>query len=91
MDEDVRYQEAIKRVKEIKGFYTHLIVYLIVNAGLFLIDMLTSGGRWFFWPLIGWGIGIVMHGINVFGIGGWLGKEWEDKKVKEIMEKYRDK
>jgi len=41
---------------------------------------------WFYWPLFGWGIGIVMHGLFVFGFGLWLGQEWEEKKIEEIMD-----
>ncbi|MCI0513202.1 2TM domain-containing protein, partial [candidate division KSB1 bacterium] len=42
---------------------------------------------WFYWPLLGWGIGVLSHGIAIFGLGGYLGKDWEDRKIKEIMEK----
>jgi hypothetical protein len=54
MDEQERYQRARQRVQQIKGFYTHLIIYVMVNTGLVLIDLLTSPGNfWFYWPLLG--------------------------------------
>lgn len=85
--EDYKYQKAKKRVKALKGFYIHLGVYLLVNSLLFLINITTSPGLlWFYWPLLGWGIGMVMHAIYVFGFGQWLGSDWEEKKIKEIME-----
>jgi hypothetical protein len=37
--------------------------------------------------LLGWVIGIAAHATSVFGIKGILGKEWEERKIKEIMEK----
>ena len=84
--EDRKYQKALRRVRRMKGFYAHLVSYILVNLLLFLIDIMTSPDvLWFFWPLFGWGIGIVMHGLFVFGFGNWLGQEWEEKKIEEIM------
>ena len=86
MDEQARYQEAKKRVEEIKGFYLHLASYLFVNVALIVINLLTSPEYlWFIWPLIGWGIGLIVHAFTVFG--GFWGKGWEERKIKEIMEK----
>ena len=62
MDEQTRYQEAKKQVEEIKGFYFHLISYLLVNAVLLIINLLTSPEYlWFIWPIIGWGVGLIIH------------------------------
>ncbi len=50
------------------GFYKHLAVYLAVNALLVVINLLTSpGSYWAIWPLLGWGIAIVIHAVSVFG------------------------
>ena len=89
MDEqEVKYQKAKERVEALKGFYVHLTVYIIVNLGLFLINMFASPGRlWFFWPLMGWGIAITLHALRVFGSGSLSGADWEEKKIKEIMDK----
>ena len=82
------YERAKKRVDELKSFYSHLFVYLAVNAGLFLLNIITSPRHlWFYWPLIGWGIGLAIHGLSVFGTQNLLGKDWEEKKIREIMEK----
>ena len=86
MDEQTRYQEAKDRVEEIKGFYFHLITYIVINAVLVVINLLTSPEYlWFIWPIIGWGVGLVIHAFSVFG--NFLGKSWEERKIKEIMEK----
>lgn len=88
MDEQERYEKARKRVEEIKGFYSHLIVYVLVNCGLIALNLLTTPeSRWFYWPLIGWGIGLIAHAASVFGFAGLFGPEWEQKKIREIMEK----
>jgi hypothetical protein len=48
-------------------FYTHLGVYVAVNAGLAYIDLTTNPERtWFFWPMLGWGAGLAAHGVAVF-------------------------
>lgn len=49
-------------------FYRHLIVYLIVNAGLFIINLVTSPANfWFIWPVLGWGVAIAIHAFFTFG------------------------
>jgi hypothetical protein len=88
MAEQERYEDAKKRVEDIKGFYIHLLIYLAVNLLLFAINILsTPDALWFYWPLLGWGIGVFIHGLTVFVFEGLFGKQWEEKKIKEIMEK----
>ena len=84
---EVKYQNAKKRVAGLREFIIHLTVYVIVNSGLFLLDLFTSPGSfWFFWPLIGWGIGLAMHALSIFRTRSWFGADWEEKKIQEIME-----
>ena len=86
--EEERYFQAKKRVEEIKGFYGNLIAYIVVNIGLMVINLLTSPEYlWFFWPMLGWGIGVLFHGMKVFNYMPFFGKEWEEKKIKEFMDK----
>lgn len=82
--ETIAYERAVKRVKELKGFYGNLISYCIVIPFLVIINLLTSPEQlWFYWPMLGWGIGLLAHGMNVFAIG----RNWEEKKIQEIMHK----
>ena len=86
--EEERYFKARKRVEEIKGFYGNLIAYIVVNIGLMVLNLLTSPGYlWFFWPMLGWGIGVLFHGMKVFNYMPFFGKDWEEKKIKEFMDK----
>ena len=88
MDDQESYNRARRRVRQIKGFYIHATIYVLVNALLIAINLGTSRGEvWFFWPLLGWGIGLAVHGLSVFGLGGLWGKEWEERKIKEIIDK----
>ena len=67
MENQEAYKRAKKRAEAKMGFYIHLMVYLGVNILLILINFLTSPQYlWFKWPLIGWGIGLVFHGLGVF-------------------------
>jgi hypothetical protein len=91
MNEEEKYRKARRKVLAIKGFYIHLFFFTTVNIALFIINMLTSRDHlWFYWPLLGWGIGVTAHGFSVYGIIGLFGKEWEEKKIREIMEKEKD-
>ncbi len=83
-NEALAYDRAVKRVKEIKGFYGNLISYCLVIPFLFFINWRTSSEYWWaFWPMFGWGIGVISHGLQVFGIG----KNWEERQIKKMMEK----
>ncbi len=87
-EEEQRYFKARKRVAEIKGFYGNLISYIVVNIGLLVVNMVTSPKHlWFYWPLLWWGIGVVFHGLKVFNYMPFLGKDWEEQKIKELMNK----
>lgn len=68
-------------VEALRGFYVHLAIYLVVNLMLFLIDMLTPGGPWFFWPLFGWGIAVLINAVAVFMTGRVFGADWMNRKV----------
>lgn len=84
--EDEAYERAQKRVKEIKGFYGNLISYCIVIPFLVILNLITNPKNfWFYWPMLGWGMGVAAHGMSVFTIG----KGWEEKKIREILEKDR--
>ncbi|MDQ0592266.1 two-component system LytT family sensor kinase [Chryseobacterium ginsenosidimutans] len=83
-DTDRAYERAQKRVKEIKSFYGNLISYCIVIPSLIIINLITNPNHiWFYFPMLGWGIGLAAHGMNVFAIG----KNWEERKIREILEK----
>jgi len=86
--EEERYFKARKRVEEIKGFYGNLIAYIVVNIGLLVLNLVTSPNHlWFYWPLMWWGIGVIFHGLRVFNYMPFFSKDWEEKKIKEFMNK----
>ena len=86
---------AKKQVKKIKGFYSHALVYVVINLMIVVINVqnLEPGESYFqyknFVTLSFWGIGLFVHGLSVFLPQFILGKNWEERKIKEIMD--RDK
>lgn len=86
--ESLAYEKATKRVKELKGFYGNLISYCVFIPFLIVINLWTTPNYyWFLWALLGWGVGVVSHGLQVFGIG----KNWEEKQIRKILEKENNK
>lgn len=87
-----RYYQAQKKVVEIKKFYQHLTVYLLCNPIVIVVNLMTSPGYlWFIWSLMGWGIPIVLHGLKAFEFAPFYNKEWEEKKIRAIMDKENNK
>ena len=89
-ENDSRYLYAKERVKKIKGFYIHATVYVLVN--LFIISQNVREGQSLsdmdnYWTAILWGIGLLAHGVTVFLPNIYLGKNWEEKKIRELMDK----
>lgn len=86
--EENAYYKAKKRVEEIKGFYGNLVSYCVVIPFLIFINYSTSSQfQWFWFPMLGWGMGVFFHGFSVFGYG----KDWEERKIREIMEQDEQK
>ncbi|WP_430412616.1 2TM domain-containing protein [Kordia sp.] len=91
------YIRAKKKVENLRGFYVHLIVYVVINTfitwqqvaehienGHTLQQAFKDNGTYMLWAL--WGIGLVLHGINVFITNGTFGQNWEERKIKQYME-----
>lgn len=87
-NEQNMYLKAQKKVEDIKGFYGNLTSYIIVNIGLMILNLVTSPEHlWFFYPMIGWGIGVIAHGMSVFNYMPFLSSDWEEKKIQQLMRK----
>lgn len=91
---DERYNLAYKRVKRIKGFYVHAMVYVLVNIFIVYGNYYENYHKdYSFWSwqtfstALFWGIGLLAHGLSVFGRNLFFGQNWEEKKIKEFMEK----
>jgi len=71
---------AVRQLKKKRDFYGHLLVYVLVNSTLVAVWAMTSGG--FFWPvfpMLGWGIGVIMNAWDV-----WRGDFTDDQIAEEM-------
>jgi hypothetical protein len=94
--DDIRYKDAERRVKKIRRFYTFIFIYFAVNIFILYMnyrDLKPNETIWqlkyFSLPLF-WGIGVIGYGMSVFLPGFILGNKWEEKKIKELMDKEKE-
>lgn len=89
--EQLKFERAKKRVKTIAGFYRHFAIYIIVNLFLIATNYFNLDPGEKFWEFstfstaFFWGIGLLFHALSVFGPNVFLGHDWEEKKIKEYM------
>ena len=79
-------QLALAKVRRIRGFYIHLAQYVVVITVLAVINLVTHPSKlWFFWPALGWGIGVLAHAAATFEFIPFFGAEWERKQVEKQL------
>lgn len=84
--EDKRYEKAKERVEAIKGFYGNLLAYCIIIPFLAWVNYRSTDFPWVLFPALGWGIGLITHGMEAFGYNPLWGKRWEERKIRQYME-----
>jgi len=91
--EEDSYLRAKKKLEKIVGFYWHLAAYVIVNTFLIIMIVVNSDSGESIWNFgsfstaFFWGIGLFFHFLGVFGTHILFGKNWEERKIKEFMDK----
>jgi transcriptional regulator with XRE-family HTH domain len=79
-------QKAMQYVECIKNFYQHLLTYVLVISALTIINFIVSPQYfWAVWPAMGWGIGVVSHGIRAFELFSLFSPEWEKKQIEKRL------
>ena len=88
-----KYIRAKKRVTTIKKFYSSLLSYIVFITLLAGLNYYTNQWRspWFLWAAFGWGIGLVFQAFKTFRWVPFMGKDWEDRKIKELMDEDNEK
>lgn len=77
---------AFKRVQRLRGYYLHLLIYLVINAGCVAINFATGTDKlWFFGALLFWGIGLLVHTLTVFVFDKYFTGEWELAQVERYL------
>ncbi|WP_454047870.1 2TM domain-containing protein [Chryseobacterium sp. Marseille-Q8038] len=95
-ENDIEYQRARRQVERLRGFYGHLFAYIAVNAMIVIYNYtnLKPGESYFqfknFFTATFWGIGLAAHAVTVFLPRVNFIRKWEDKKIKELMDKQKD-
>lgn len=82
------YEEAkaIEQVKELKGFYIHVFLFVIVMTVLWIFNFIISPNHlWAIWPTLGWGLGLLGHSTSVLDMPYLLGTEWERRQVEKRL------
>ncbi|WP_411897704.1 2TM domain-containing protein [Elizabethkingia occulta] len=90
-DKEIGFLEAKRKVKEIRGFYIHFLIYLTVNIIILISNFYEYhqiGWINIYVPVL-WGVVILIHAGSVFLPGIIFGNDWEKKKIKKLMEKYK--
>jgi hypothetical protein len=82
---DARLRRAKQRVAALKGFYVHLIVFALVLGGLVVVNAATGGRWWVIWVFLGWGVGVLLHGLAVLGRGWRALRAWEERKIAQYL------
>ncbi|MEO2052650.1 2TM domain-containing protein [Flagellimonas beolgyonensis] len=84
-----KYNRAKKQVDELKGFYIHATIYVVINTFI-LVNIFLNTDNFWQWPhfitLFAWGIGLAFHASKVFGFNPFLGKDWEERQIKKFMD-----
>ncbi|RXR19095.1 2TM domain-containing protein [Flavobacterium amnicola] len=89
--EEIKYQEAARKVKKMRAFYSHLFVYILFNTFIIAIKTQRIDEGETIWHAFKvpfcWGIGLVLHALRAFDKIPFLGNDWEQRKINEILEK----
>lgn len=80
-------RRARRRVGMKIGFFTHLLVYVLVNAALQGFNTVVGGERWSVFPLMGWGLGLAIHGAVTFI--GLMGDGWRERMLQQEIDRLR--
>lgn len=83
MDAEELYQHAKKRVKTRRKFYGHVISWVVMSVFFILLNLATTDYFWAIFPILGWGIGVALHGIKLFT------GEWEDSEIEKEYERLK--
>ncbi|MFS4482826.1 2TM domain-containing protein [Hyunsoonleella sp. 2307UL5-6] len=88
---DDTYLRARNHVEELKNFYYSLISYCLVIPFLIFINYKTFWGfQWFWFPMLGWGIGLTIQAFKVFVSNKTFGGNWERRKIEQFMREEED-
>lgn len=84
--QDPNERRALARVRKLKRFYLHVMQYVLVISFLFAINLMTYPKfLWAVFPALGWGVGLMMHGLSIWSHSPLFGAEWERRQVEKYL------
>lgn len=90
--EKKKYEQAKKKAKNIRAFYCNLMCYCIVIPILIFVNLsYVPEFQWFWFSMLGWGTGLLAHGMEAFQVNPFFPKHWEERKLKQFIEEERQK
>jgi transcriptional regulator with XRE-family HTH domain len=79
-------EEAFQYVRKLRGFYLHLMQYVLVVSVMLTINLILSPQKmWVYWVMGGWGLGVLLHAARVFKSDWLLGPQWERRQVEKRL------
>jgi len=94
MDKEIQVRE---RVRELRVYYTNLVIYAGVSVGCFLVWLLNGAGAfWPIWPIMAFGIAAALQGIRLGQLKvleewfPFLSPEWEDQQIKTMLKSAKE-
>lgn len=91
-EQNREYRKARKQARELRGFYIHLMIYCVTIPFLIAINLVfVPDFYWFPFSVFGWGTGLLFHWMEVKKYTPFLGKGWEERKIREFMEEEKNK
>jgi hypothetical protein len=77
---------ALAKVRKIKGFYIHVIQYVLIIGFLAAVNVFAYPGRfWVAWAAIPWALALALHGLRVFDRIPFLSGDWERRAVEKYL------
>jgi len=92
-------EHAQSRVKQKKRLYYHFVLFLAGAILMIIMNLALDLGKdktlfdkpWFVWAILFWSFFLLVHVINVFILGAFMNKKWEDLQVERLVQKQKDK
>ncbi len=72
----------------LRAFRLHAVAYALGSALLVLVDFAVTGGWWFFWPVMAWGLLLLVHYLYLKSIG--VDSRWAEERASRILDKAYD-
>jgi hypothetical protein len=84
MGNEIIYRRAAVRATMQRALYRHVVIYIVVNVLLVTFNLLKDPNHlWFQWGMLGWGTGLLVHGLNVYSYR-WFGSQREQMIQHEL-------